>query len=152
MQAWLARAEHARVGPIHGGNTGSNPVGDATSNPFEINELRRRAASICLAKSAHGERMGKNPCLESPINTPAVATAATAVREALVLLSRASSDWRNGNPEATGPLHWPVAVPAAWRALSRALQALEEINTPLVLRATTATSATSRVEAGAPQS
>jgi hypothetical protein len=55
-----------------------------------------------------------------------LAVANAAVRAALALLSRASSDWRNGDPHATGPLHWSVAVPAAREALGRALLALDD--------------------------
>ena len=41
------------------------------------------------------------------------ALAETAVRNALTILERASDSWRNGDPAADGPLHWPVAIRAA---------------------------------------
>ena len=49
---------------------------------------------------------------------------AAAVRSALELLSRASADWRNGGGCEAGPLHWPVSVNLARRALRQALEAL----------------------------
>lgn len=52
-------------------------------------------------------------------------TATTAVRRALELLGRASVDWRNGDGNHPGPLHWPVSVNLARRALREALEALE---------------------------
>jgi len=55
-----------------------------------------------------------------------LAAANAAVRAALALLDRASSDWRNGDPHATGPLHWSAAIPAAREALSRALLVLDD--------------------------
>jgi hypothetical protein len=45
-----------------------------------------------------------------------VSTAMAAVHKALRLL----------DPEATGPLHWSAAVPAARRALNHALLALKD--------------------------
>jgi hypothetical protein len=59
------------------------------------------------------------------IHSPDVSAATAAVREALTVLERASSDWRNGNAHVPGPVHWTAAIPAAWKALSRALEALE---------------------------
>lgn len=55
-----------------------------------------------------------------------VSTATAALRKALRLLERASNDWRNGDPETTGPLHWSAAVPAAREALNGVLLALED--------------------------
>lgn len=47
-----------------------------------------------------------------------------AVRAALHYLERASDAWRNGDPRDGGPLHWPVAIAEARRALTAALEAL----------------------------
>ncbi len=41
------------------------------------------------------------------------------------MLSRAPVDWRNGDGSQPGPLHWPVSVNLARRALREALEALE---------------------------
>ena len=57
-----------------------------------------------------------------------LAAAISAVREALDVLQRASSEWRNGDARVAGPVHWSVAVPAAWQSLSRALRELEALN------------------------
>ena len=65
--------------------------------------------------------MGKSPCRNDLESRPAISS----VRRALELLSRASVDWRNGDPSAEGALHWPVSVNLARRALRQALEALE---------------------------
>lgn len=55
-----------------------------------------------------------------------VSAATAAVREAIDVLRRASSEcWRNGDVRTPGPVHISAAIPAAWAALSRALLALE---------------------------
>lgn len=54
------------------------------------------------------------------VNTGAE-SALVAIRRALDLLGRASSDWRNGGQSAEGALHWPVSVNLARRALREAL-------------------------------
>lgn len=51
-------------------------------------------------------------------------TAQEAVRAALDVLARASSDWRNPDVAACGSVHWPVAVSHARRLLGTALLAL----------------------------
>ena len=51
--------------------------------------------------------------------------ATDAVRRALDLLSRASSEWRNGGDCESGALHWPVAITLARSELRKALEALQ---------------------------
>ena len=59
------------------------------------------------------------------------ATACVAVQGALVILGRASADWRNGGGCDSGALHWPVAVSLARRQLHQALEALEPHPIPM---------------------
>jgi hypothetical protein len=58
--------------------------------------------------------------------------ASDAVRQALELLNRASGEWRNGTPNEPSPLHWPIAVSLARRALRQALSALEGAAAPVI--------------------
>ena len=66
------------------------------------------------------------PLSGSPNTIPDVRAATAAVREALDVLQRASSEcWRNGDVRTPGPVHISAALPAVSAALSRALRALE---------------------------
>jgi hypothetical protein len=48
-----------------------------------------------------------------------------AVRAALHSLERASLSWQHADPRTDGPLHWPLAIGEAKRALAQALTMLE---------------------------
>ena len=69
-------------------------------------------------------RQGSRPRLP-PSSTNSVCSAA--VQRALQLLGRASAEWRNGDADLVGELHWPVSVNLARRALREALEALEPV-------------------------
>lgn len=75
-----------------------------------------------------------------PQSPPASQTARDAVQAALVILGRASSDWRGNGSCESGSLHWPVAVTHARRLLKTALLALraEETEQRRILPADTA--------------
>jgi hypothetical protein len=106
-------------------------------------EYRHRYRQVVLhtpADSAHPERRANPNTTASlaPSGRSHVGAATAEVREAIDLLGRVSTDWRNGNPSAPGPVHWSAAVPAAREALSRALLILEEIDSQQALPATPA--------------
>ncbi len=76
------------------------------------------------------------------MSAPDVEAPMAGVQRALDLLSRASSEWRNGGSCDSGALHWPVAISLARRELRQALKALAKYASVPVLRATPATVAT----------
>lgn len=51
--------------------------------------------------------------------------AAQAIRQALEILNRASTDWRGNGAADAGPLHWPVAVNLARREFAQALESIQ---------------------------
>ncbi|MHB1829674.1 MAG: hypothetical protein ACYCV6_18670, partial [Steroidobacteraceae bacterium] len=51
--------------------------------------------------------------------------AAQAIRQALEILNRASTDWRGNGAGDAGPLHWPVAVNLARREFAQALESIQ---------------------------
>ena len=56
-----------------------------------------------------------------------LSAAMSAVREAVETLEHVSSEWCNGDARVGRPALWSAAIPAAWRALSRALRELESL-------------------------
>lgn len=84
----------------------------------------------CHMETAERTRAAESATLRKPNSPPDQAgpqpfAARAAVREALDLLGRASADWRNGANAVPGPLHWPVAITHARRALRQALEIIE---------------------------